>query len=165
MKRLAFTLLELVIVIIIVGVLAALALPRFALLIEGSRALEAINTIAVLRRSMERCYLMNNGSFAKCSFRSTALGLPPDTLDVDDPNAIPNAHFVYKAEPDPSGKGYILEGYRNTKDSGGPWFGRSIYMGYGCKPTIVGGGVSFAWPLDDTIYWAAHPPYSGVIPQ
>lgn len=52
------TLIELVIVIIIVGVLASLALPRFFLMIERSRAAEAITNIGVIRQAMERCYVM-----------------------------------------------------------------------------------------------------------
>ena len=66
MNRKGFTLLELIIVIVIVGVLASLALPRLFSVIEGSRATEALSTIASIRSAMERCYLMNprNGATA-----------------------------------------------------------------------------------------------------
>lgn len=166
MKRAAFTILELVVVVVIVGILASLALPRFAMMIESSRGVEAVATISALRHAMERCYLMNNGSYAKCSYRSLAVGFPPDTLDVDAPNNIPNAHFVYRAEPEPTGKGYLIEAYRNTLELSGPWVGRSIFLGFGCKPTALdSGGATFDWPLDDKMYWSAHVPYKSSAPQ
>lgn len=58
-KRSGFTLLEVIIVIIIIGVLTSLALPRLFSVIEGSRATEALANIATLRRAVERYYLMN----------------------------------------------------------------------------------------------------------
>ena len=54
-KRSGFTLLEIIIVIIIVGVLASLALPRLFNTIEYSRSTEALNTIGVLKRAADRC--------------------------------------------------------------------------------------------------------------
>ena len=55
MKK-GFTLLELIIVIVIVGVLASLALPKLFSVIVGARSTEAIATIATIRSAMERCY-------------------------------------------------------------------------------------------------------------
>lgn len=54
----AFTLLEIVIVIIIIGVLASLALPKLFGMVESSRSAEALASFATLRREIERCYLM-----------------------------------------------------------------------------------------------------------
>ena len=82
----AFTLLEVIIVIIIIGVLASIALPRFFSTVEYSHASEALNVLSQLRQSMERCY-MPNASYASCA---TLTG-----LDVDNPNATANAHFSY----------------------------------------------------------------------
>ena len=59
-----FTLLEIIIVIIIVGVLASLALPRFFSTVEFSRSTEAMGSMSALRQSMERCYLANSGTYA-----------------------------------------------------------------------------------------------------
>lgn len=53
MKK-AFTLLELVIVIIIIGVLASLALPRMFRVIEGTKAAEAVGD--------DFCYTCFNGA-------------------------------------------------------------------------------------------------------
>jgi len=45
----AFTLLELVMVILIIGVLAALAVPQYVNFVEKARAVEAINYIGAIK--------------------------------------------------------------------------------------------------------------------
>ena len=62
-----FTLLEIIIVIIIVGVLASVALPRLFSTIEFSRSAEAINTLGVIRSSVLRCGLMRSNDISTCN--------------------------------------------------------------------------------------------------
>lgn len=57
----AFTLIELIVVIVVVGVLAGLAVPRFSNTIEKSRIAEAINILATLRDAQEVYRLENPG--------------------------------------------------------------------------------------------------------
>ena len=95
MNKSGFTLLEIIIVIIIVGVLASLALPRFFGTIEYSKAQEALTNLAVLRRSMGRCYLFDL-SYADCDVTN---------LDVEDPNMTTGALFTYRVD---SGTGTFL---------------------------------------------------------
>ena len=57
----AFTLMELIVAIIIVGVLASLAIPRFSDTIEKSRTAEAINILQTLREAQEVYRLENPG--------------------------------------------------------------------------------------------------------
>ncbi len=78
-----FTLLEIIIVIIIVGVLASLALPKFFQTVEFSKSTEALATIGTLRQAMERCYLQNQPN--------TYVGCLITNLDVANPsnNAVP----------------------------------------------------------------------------
>ena len=81
-----FTLLEIIIVILIVGVLAGLALPKFYRTIEFSRSTEALNALGVIRNSVERCGLVNDDVTGCNVFTS---------LDVENPGLDPSAHFTY----------------------------------------------------------------------
>ena len=107
-NRSGFTLLEVIIVIIIVGVLASLALPRFFSTVEYSRATEAMQAIATVRQSMERCYLMRVSYTGPCSTFGN--------LDVEDPNGSPNSHFNYTMTG--AATTYTIIATRNTRDGG-----------------------------------------------
>ncbi|MEW5894140.1 MAG: prepilin-type N-terminal cleavage/methylation domain-containing protein [Candidatus Omnitrophota bacterium] len=103
-----FTLLEIIIVIIIIGVLASLALPRLFSTVEFSRSTEALAAIATIRSSLERCYLQNNGSYSTCV-------LP--VLDIEDPATSPNSHFAYSIQS-LTRPGYTIVATRTTADGG-----------------------------------------------
>jgi len=109
-NRSGFTLLEIIIVIIIVGVLASLALPRFFSTVEFSRSTEALASITAVRQSLERCYLQRSGTYVGCSTN-------PLSLDLEDPSLSPNAHFTYGI----SGQGvatYTITATRLSRDGG-----------------------------------------------
>ena len=102
-----FTLLEIIIVIIIVGVLASLALPRFFTTIEYSKAQEALHALTVLRQAMNRCYLFDS-DFTSCTLAALA---------VEDPGTLPNAEFTYAVA---SGAAtFTITGEKNTNPGGG----------------------------------------------
>ncbi|MBF0521831.1 MAG: prepilin-type N-terminal cleavage/methylation domain-containing protein [Candidatus Omnitrophica bacterium] len=82
-----FTLLEIIIVIIIIGVLAAIALPRYFQTLEFSRSSEALNALSAVRRAMDRCASWNNGDYTNCYDFTN--------LDIPDPGAAGGAHFFY----------------------------------------------------------------------
>lgn len=103
-----FTLLEIIIVIIIVGVLASLALPRFFSTVEFSKSTEALTSLSVLRSSMERCYLGSGATYFGCTIA---------TLDVADPGTSPGARFAYSAGSQ-TVAGYTVRATRNTLDGG-----------------------------------------------
>ena len=104
-----FTLLEIIIVIIIVGVLASLALPRFFATVEFSRSTEALASITAVRQSMERCYLQRSGTYGTCSSFAN--------LDLEDPANSPNSHFTY-AISGMNASAYTVTATRNTRDGG-----------------------------------------------
>jgi len=76
MKR-AFTLLELIVVVIILGILISIALPTFRVSIEKSRSAEGIRILGDLRRSQIR-YYTTYGTYAS---------LPADPVDITVSNA------------------------------------------------------------------------------
>lgn len=61
--RRGFTLLELIIVVIIIGILVSLAIPRFIGTMERTRAGEAIQILGALRSANERFAAQNDGDY------------------------------------------------------------------------------------------------------
>jgi type IV pilus assembly protein PilA len=87
-SRNGFTLVELAVVIVIIGVLSAIGVPHFLKAVERSKAAEAFNYLAALRSSQER-FILKNGVYwcgtidAATGSMTTDLGLSTDeTLDI-----------------------------------------------------------------------------------
>jgi len=89
LKNQAFTLLEVLIVVIIIGILAAIALPQYVNTIEKARSAEATSNIGALRSSVERYWYEQSALAA--SYTPAAL----DRLDIDNPNNDTNRLFDY----------------------------------------------------------------------
>ena len=110
-RKKGFTLLEIIIVVIIVGVLASLALPRLFSTVEFSRSTEALAAISTLRASMERCLLRSpTGDYSVCISFTTQ-------LDVPDPGNEAGTHFSYGFSGT-STAGYTIKATRNSIDGG-----------------------------------------------
>ncbi|MBP9854456.1 MAG: prepilin-type N-terminal cleavage/methylation domain-containing protein [Candidatus Omnitrophica bacterium] len=82
-----FTLLEIIVVIVIVGVLGSLALPRYFAQAEFSRSAEAMISIKNIRESIQRCRINYPSDVSRCANF--------DDLDIEDPGAAPDANFSY----------------------------------------------------------------------
>lgn len=57
MNKKGFTLIEIIVVIIIIGVLASLALPRLFSTVDSSKAAEALRIAPAIREAAERCLI------------------------------------------------------------------------------------------------------------
>ena len=82
-SRKGFTLVELAVVIVIIGVLAAFGVPQFLKSVERSKAAEAFNYLSAVRSAQER-YLAKEGCYADSS-TSTSLDInqvPPKYFTV-----------------------------------------------------------------------------------
>jgi type IV pilus assembly protein PilA len=88
MKRIAmkqvgrgFTLVELAVVIVIIGVLAAFGVPQFLKSVERSKAGEAFNYLAAVRSAQER-YIAKQGIYTSDSSSLDINQVPPKYFDV-----------------------------------------------------------------------------------
>jgi len=114
-KKSGFTLLEIIVVIIIVGVLASLALPRFFSTVEFSRSTEALNSLGVIRKSIIRCGMVDD-DVQTCD-TNTDGAIAFTEMDIDDPGAEPGAHFGY-ATAVTGADDYVITATRNAVDGG-----------------------------------------------
>jgi len=60
LSAMGFTLVELAVVIVVVGVLAAFGVPRFKIAVEKSKALEAFNYLSAIQEAQERYFGQNH---------------------------------------------------------------------------------------------------------
>lgn len=86
MKKNAFTLLELLIVIIIIGILAAFAIPRYIRAARKAVASEAVTNIGSLRGALARYYQEWGVILDEADW---------DNLDIENPNNIQGRKFNY----------------------------------------------------------------------
>lgn len=75
-NKLGFTLIEMLVVVLIIGILAAVALPQYKKSVEKTKLSEALMNIQVMGKAVER-FLLNKGGFPS---QQTEI---KDMLDVD----------------------------------------------------------------------------------
>ncbi len=76
-----FTLLELLMVVIIIAILAAIALPQYLKTVERSRATEALNLMATIRSSELRYRAADPGSQYTQNLSALDIDLPGNTAN------------------------------------------------------------------------------------
>jgi prepilin-type N-terminal cleavage/methylation domain-containing protein len=79
-SRTGFTLVELAVVIVIIGVLAAFGVPQFLKSVERSKCAESFNYLSALRSAQER-YLAKNGIYWGGTISGTDGALTNDTAN------------------------------------------------------------------------------------
>ena len=83
----AFTLIELIFAIVIIGVLASLAIPRYTYTMEKMRLAEGLQILETLR-SAQDAYRTETGTYAN----------DPDLLDVDGRQVLLRAHNRHRGD-------------------------------------------------------------------
>jgi type IV pilus assembly protein PilA len=78
-----FTLVELAVVVVIIGVLAAFAVPRFLASVERSKAAEAFNYLATVHSAQER-YHARQGTYASNLSQLDTEMISPEYFSVGD---------------------------------------------------------------------------------
>lgn len=78
-----FTLVELAVVVVIIGVLAAFAVPRFLASVERSKAAEAFNYLATVHSAQER-YHARQGTYASDLAQLDTVMVSPEYFSVGD---------------------------------------------------------------------------------
>lgn len=99
-----FTLVELVVVIIIMGILATLAVTQYGRTIERSRQAEAITNLGIIRGSQLRYATENNGNYTTNSTQ----------LDVDFPAGRYFGYSVANANTTSGANSVLATSTRNT---------------------------------------------------
>ena len=114
-KQQGFSLVELAVVVIIIGVLAAFGVPRFRDSVERSKASEAFNYLSAVRSAQERYHSLK-GTYATAT----------SDLDVDLPD--PKYFTVGTiSDSDLTGTGSIEEGWGLILSRSGPSAGYGNY--------------------------------------
>lgn len=114
MKK-AFTLIELLIVIVIIGVLATIAIPAYQSYVDKAKWSEAINVLGALRQACEE-YRVETGEYPGISGEHIYLNGP--RAYPDNPDA-PNLNFAVKVPSYPSATKFIYA-IGNTDNLGDP---------------------------------------------
>lgn len=143
--RKGFTLLELLIVIIIIGVLAVVALTQYKNLSERARMSEAKSVIGSIRTA-ERIYHEDQGKFGSLSDLSTYIVIPPASCA--------GTHWFEYAVSTSAADGFTVNATRCASGGKEPniatgsvynvWFTEDL-DGNQTKGTNVGGGSPTSW--------------------
>jgi len=94
-----FTLLELLIVILVLGVLAGLALPQYLSTVTRARETEGIQNLGIIRGAVMRYY----------AEWEDLTGVDTTTLDITDPNVIGDRYFDYTIVDGGGGGAFTVE--------------------------------------------------------
>lgn len=113
-----FTMLELLMVVIIIGILATLAVPQYMSFIEKARAAEAMSTIGAIRTA-ENLYKLENGTYAGSI----------DLLAIEAPTSGSATYWTYSVSGG-SDTGFTVTARRTSKKAGSNVAGQTIILNW-----------------------------------
>lgn len=107
--RRGFTLIEMIIVIIIIGIIATLGLTQYAEVVERARAAEAMMILGGIR-TLQEAYKLEHGTYA------SDIGDLPVTVPIE----CAKTHYFSYSVAETSKEGYILQATRCISDGKPP---------------------------------------------
>jgi len=111
MLKKGFTLLEVLIVVIIIGILVAIALPQYTTTLEKSKSAEAVTNVGSLKAAVDRYWYQNN--------ETDPTNTDINKLDVDNPNNVVGKLYTYSISANTSSAATRTYTILATRSSGG----------------------------------------------
>lgn len=142
MKK-SFTLIELLIVVIIIGILATLAIPQYMGFVEKSRAAEALKMIDAIRKAME-VHKIEIGGYPNSISQLNIENIPlnnESAINMGQDWYYEGGIEMYIPESQHIPIDYIIRATRSTKDGGS----NSQY-------------IKFSWDDETGAYWEGNHP-------
>ncbi len=142
-KSKGFTLIELMIVVAIIGILAAIAIPRFANLIDRAREARTQGNLGAIRSAMAIYYGTTDGVWPPTIAGLAVVADPGPYLDVIPKVLLPDYGGAHSAHTETDGE------TTTAGDSGGWFYNAAATVGgvvnVDCTATDTGGDVVNTW--------------------
>jgi prepilin-type N-terminal cleavage/methylation domain-containing protein len=147
-KQNGFTLVELMIVVAIIGILAAVAIPKFAQMLEKSREGATKGNIGALKSAVSNYYADQQGNYPQTQLSTLTWSGGPTSSPITYPAFIPQYMDVI-----PAVKVTAQNTVNGNYTTGGPGVGSSaagITTGIWSSPAFVTTSSGQGWKYDNT---------------
>lgn len=171
-KKYGFTLTEIIVVLIVLGVLVSIALPNLISVIEKSRTAEAISNIEAIKNTMDGCG-MKNGTYSTCDLSNVGYMSSNGGAFTYSIASGAGDQFCSNLGAGQTGPAICLPYNADTskiyavissRQIGGAT--KYLIMGHGIRPQINDSNQTYDIGVvtnDDNVYWAASDVYKGVV--